>query len=110
MNTMNTVTLPILPILPIAPIKRRPSVKPNLDPSWVLVTEVSDRYQVVLQQQEYDHDNPSKYSKPFTVYTVFIYDCILKEEIGHRDARTYATALDNYHDKIKVCIDLCSNC
>lgn len=100
---MNTVTLPILPI---APIKYRPSVTRQLDPTWVMVSEVSDRYQVVLQQKQHDHDHPSSLSKPYTVFTVFIYDCILKEEINHRDARTYAQAIENYYDKIKVCIDL----
>jgi hypothetical protein len=100
---MNTVTLPILPI---APIKRRPSIQQHLNPSWVLVTEIDDRYQVVLQQKEYDHENPSKFAKPFTVYTAFIYDAILKEEFGHRDARTYQVGKENYHDKIKVCIDV----
>ena len=103
---MNTLQLPILPI---APIKRRPSVTRQLNPSWVMVSEVSDRYQVVLQQKEYDYDHPSKYSKPYTIYTVFIYDAILKEEFGHRDARTYQVAEENYHDKIKVCIDLWAN-
>lgn len=103
---MNTIQLPILPI---APIKKRPSITRQLDPSWVMVSEVSDRYQVVLQQKEYDYDHPSPLAKPYLIYTVFIYDCILKEEFGHRDARTYRVALDNYHDKAKICIDLWAN-
>ena len=99
---MNTVTLPIL-LIP--PIKRRPSITRKLDPSWVLVSEINERYQVVLKQEEYDHDHPSPLSKPFKVYTVFIYDAILKEEKAARDARTYVIASEIYLEKIKVCID-----
>lgn len=98
---------PILPVISqtrakLPPLVARPS-RAISDPEWLLCSELSEQYWVVLSRLDFP---AQKYCSSYSVYTAFIWDSFNQKEIAATESLKYRPAVENYYDKIKVALEL----
>lgn len=101
---MKSLALPIISQSPakLPPLVARPSKAIN-NSEWLLCSELSEQYWVVLSRADF----PARaYCSAYSVYTAFIWDNVEKKEIGAIESFKHRPAIENYHERIKVALEL----
>lgn len=101
---MKPLALPVIPRTPakLPPLLPRPS-KEVKNPAWLLCSELSEQYWVVLSRVDFA---AQRYCKPYSVYTAFIWDDFQEKEIGAIESFKYRPAVENYYDRIRAALEL----
>ena len=101
---MKALTLPTIPQTPakLPPLVARPS-KAISNPDWILCSELSEQYWVVLSRVDFP---AQRYCSAYSVYTAFIWDDINRKEIGAIESFKYRPSVENYHERIKAALEL----
>ena len=101
---MQSPTLPVISQTraKLPPLVARPS-RAISDPEWLLCSELSEQYWVVLSRLDFP---AQKYCSPYSVYTAFIWDSFNQKEIGAIESFKYRPAVENYYDRIKAALEL----
>jgi hypothetical protein len=101
------MNLPTLPVISqtrakLPPLVARPS-RAISDPEWILCSELSEQYWVVLSRIDF---SAQRYCSAYSVYTAFIWDDFNEKEIAAVESFKYRPAVENYYERIKTALEL----
>lgn len=101
---MNSPALPVISQTKVnlPPLTPRPSQAIS-NPEWLLCSELSEQYWVVLSRLDFP---AQRYCSAYSVYTAFIWDDFNEKEIGAIESFKYTPAVENYHERIRVALEL----
>jgi hypothetical protein len=101
---MNPITLPTISKTraKLPPLVSRPS-RAISDPEWILCSELSEQYWVVLSRVDFP---AQRYCQAYSVYTAFIWDDFNEKEIAAVESFKYRPAVENYYERIKTALEL----